>query len=339
MPRDLSPAQVEQAVKKGQTAPFYLFHGPNEFLIERMLDRLKETLVPESARPFNLEVFYGGESQPSDIMAQARSIPFLASRRLIIVRRTEAFGAEAIEQLTPYLQNPADSTCLVYVCSKADFKKGLFKAIRSAGLAVYFEELREQQVAPWVKRTAAELGLGMELESCHYLQQVTGNDPRDLYGELEKIRIRYGKRDICLEEVKETVARTRSFTIFELMKRISNRECGPSLVALNRYLEEEDKKSGALRFIGMLNRQLRLLVRTREILDKGGGKTDVETMLGRARLSADEYWSAAKRWSSEELKRALSLLYEADGRLKAGSAARAILENVVLRLCRKGGLR
>jgi DNA polymerase-3 subunit delta len=166
-------------MKKGQTAPFYLFHGPNEFMIERTLDSLKETLVPDSARAFNLEIFYGGESQPSDITTQARSIPFLANRRLVIVRRTEAFGAEALDQFKTYLEKPPDSTCLVFICSKADFKKGFYKTIRSAGRAVYFEELREPQVAPWVKRTAAEMGLSMDLRSCQYLQQVTGNDPRD----------------------------------------------------------------------------------------------------------------------------------------------------------------
>lgn len=336
MPRDLAPTQLEQAMKKGQMGPYYLFHGPNEFLIERALDDLKETLLPDSARPFNLEIFYGGESQPPDIVTQARSIPFLAGKRLVIVRRTEGFRAEALDQFMPYLENPADSTCLVFVCSKADFKKGFFKTIRSAGRAVYFEEIPEAQVPAWVKRSAAEMGLVMDLQSCQYLQQVTGNDTRDLFGELEKIRIRFGEGKVGLEEVRETVARTRSFTIFELMKLISNRECGPALVALNRYLEEEDKKGGPLRLIGMLNRQLRLLYRTREILDRRGGRSEVEGILGRARQSAGEFLSAARAWSLEELRTGLSLLYEADGHLKTGSAAKTILEHVILSLCRPG---
>ncbi|PKN62882.1 MAG: DNA polymerase III subunit delta [Deltaproteobacteria bacterium HGW-Deltaproteobacteria-15] len=339
MPRDLAPAQFEQALKKGQIAPFYLFHGPNEFLVEKALEGLKEKLVPESARAFNLEIFYGGESAPADIVSRARSIPFLATRRLVIVRRAEAFGAEALDRFNPYLENPAESTCLVFVCAKADFKKGVFKSIRAAGRAVQFEDLREPQVAPWIKRTAAELGLRMDLETCLYLQQVTGNDTKDLYGELEKIRMRYGKNAVTLEEVSDTVAHTRSFTIFDLMTLISKRECGPSMAALSRFLEEEDKKSGPLRFLGMLNRQMRLLFRTKEIVGKGGGKREVEEMLGRARLSADEFLSAAKRWSLEELRKGLALLYEADGQLKRGSSTRTVLDNLLLRLCSRSGLR
>jgi len=338
MTRDLAPAQLEQALKKGQIGPFYLFHGPNEFLVEKALEGLKEKLVPESARAFNLEIFYGGESDPSDIVSRARSVPFLAAKRLIIVRRAESFGSEALDRFNPYLENPADSTCLVFVCTKADFKKEIFKTIRSAGRAVHFEDLRERQVPEWIKRTAAELGLKMELQSAIYLQEVAGNDTRDLHGELEKIRMRFGEKSVTLDEVKDTVARTRSFTIFELMDFISKRECGPALAALSRFLEEEDKKSGPLGFLGMLNRQIRLLLQTKDVIVRGGKRRDVEEMLGKSRFKADEYLSASKRWSIEELKNGLALLYEADGQLKKGSTPRLVLDNLLLNLCSRSGL-
>ena len=335
---DPVPAQIEKEMKEGRLAPFYLFYGSNEFMVERVLEKLKR-LIPESARPFNMEVCYGGECVPSDVVSRARSIPFLSKQRLVIARRCEDFKAEALDQFLPYLNDPVESTCLVLVCSKPDFRKEPFRSIRAAGRAVHFEELREHQVPQWIQRTAVELGFKMSVESALYLQQVTGNDPRDLYGELEKVRLRYGGKSVGLEEIRDTVSQHRSFTLFELVDVISRKKCGPALVALNRYLEEEDKKGGPLRLLGMLNRQFRLLLETREILEKEGKKGDVERMLGHARHKAGEYMAQAKGWSPAELKKALAMLYEADGQLKTGSAPKLVLENVLLGLCGRSSRR
>lgn len=338
MVRDPVPAEIEKEIKQGRIAPFYLFYGANEFEIEKSLERLKET-IPESARAFNMEVFYGGECNPSEVVNRARSVPFLSSKRLIIVRRCDDFGAGGVDEFLPYLAAPVESTCLVLVCTKPDFRKELFRIFRAAGKALHFEELREHQVPQWIARTTVELGFRIEPEGALFLQQVTGNDPRDLYGELEKIRIRYGGESVGLEEVKETVSRHRSFTIFELVDRVSKKECGAALVALNRFLEEEDKRGGPLRLMVMLNRQLRLLLQTREILQKEGKKREVEEMLGQARHKAGETMAQAKGWSLKELRRGLAMLYEADGQLKTGSAPKLVLENVLLGLCSRSGRR
>jgi DNA polymerase III subunit delta len=338
MVRDPAPAEIEREIKQGRLAPFYLFHGANEFTLEKTLERLKETL-PETARSFNMEVFYGGECEPADIVSRARSVPFLAKNRLLIVRRCDGFSAEALDQFLPYLKNPVESTCLVFVCTKADFRRELFRTIRASGRAVHFEELRDQQAPQWIARTAVELGFRMDAESASYLHHVAGNDPRDLYGEIEKIRIRYGEGPVGLEEVKGMVSQHRSFTIFEIVAVVSKRDSGAALVALGRFLEEEDKRGGPLRLLGMLNRQFRLLLQTREVLDNGGKKREVEELLGQARYSAGELMSQARGWSLEELREAIAMLYEADGRLKTGSAPRLVLENVLLGLCSRCGRR
>jgi DNA polymerase-3 subunit delta len=338
MSRDLSPEDVERAIEKGQPAPFYLFHGPNEFLIERVLERLKHVLLPESARAFNMEVFYGGESKPADILGAARSMPFLSGRRLVIARRTENFRAEELELFLPYLGNPAETTCLAFISAKGDFKKGFYSTFRDARRAVACEELREAEILPWLRKTAAELGFKIQPQAGFYLQQAVGNNLRDLYTELEKIRIRHGERTVGLEEVKGAVVQSRSFTIFELMTVFSRKDRGAALAVLNRFLGEEDKRSGPLRVIGMLNRQLRLLWETKAVLKRGGGKREVAERLGPARFSANDFIALAAQWSSEDLETGLALLYQADGFIKSGSSGKLVLENLVLSLSTSKGL-
>jgi len=333
MTKALLPEDVLKSLGKGQLAPFYLFYGSGEFRLEKVLDKIREDFIPESAKELNLEIFYGGEADPGDIINRALSFPFMARNRLIIVRRTENFKAEDFDVFLRYLEAPSESTCLIFISSKPDFRKKFYTKIKALGGAVNFRELKEYQVVPWIKQTAKELGLRIDSQACIYLQQMVGNRLRDLYVEIEKLHLRYGQIAVTIDHVKELAIHSRIYTIFQLMDAISLKDCARSLVILKRFLEEEDKKKAPLQFIGMLNRQIRLLWQTKSILANGGRKKDVAKKLGPARFSTDNFIKQSKQWSVEEFETGLNLLYWAEGLLKSSSRPRPILENLILSLC------
>ena len=333
MTKDLHPEDILKSLDKGQLAPFYLFYGPGEFRLEKVLDRIRNVYIPESARDFNLEIFYGGETEPVDIITRSCSVPFMAQNRLMIVRRTEKFRADQLESFLPYLEEPVETTCLIFVSSRTDFKRKFYRSIRASGRAVNFHELKDTQVVPWIKRAARELGLEIDGQACAYLHQIVGNSLRDLQAELEKLCLRYGKVRVDVDQVRELAIHSRIYTIFELMNKVSSKKCAESLSVLGRFLEEEDKRAAPLRILGMLNRQFRLLWRTKSILDMGGHTKDVAKKLSLAHFSAGNFVTQSKYWSVEELERGLRLLYQADGLLKSGSRPNLVLENLVLSLC------
>ena len=329
---DLSPEDVLKVLEKRRPAPVYLFHGPGEFRMEKVLDQIKGSLIPEGVRDFNLETFYGGEAEADEIMQHARSFPFMADHRLIIVRRTEVYGPEDLERFLPYFEKPAVSSCLIFITSKTDFNKPFYKVLRARGWAVRFEELRTQQIAPWIIKTASEMGVAVEPRAAAYLADIIGNRAGELYSELEKLALRFGNK-VGLEQVKESVKHSRIYTVFELMGRISSRNQKASLLVLNRFLGEEDKRDAPLRVIGMLNRQMRLLWLAKSLAGKGAEAAEVMKKLGVPRFSAMELLKHVKQWNAGELEKAFDLLYEADGRIKSGSRPKPVLENLILGLC------
>jgi DNA polymerase-3 subunit delta len=329
---DLRPDDVIRVLGKGRLAPFYLFYGPGEFRMEKVLEKIRASYIPEAVRDFNLELFYGGETTPEEIILKAKSMPFMAENRLILVRRTEQFSKEESEKFLPYLENPSESTCVIFISAKTDFNKRFYKAIRASGLAVKFDSLREDDLVPWIRQTAKELGLQMDKDACDYLASVVGNNPRELYAELEKLGLRF-TRVKGIEQVKESVMHSRIYTIFELMEMVSLRRIADSLKVLDRFLSEEDKRYAPLQVIGMLNRQVRLLWQTKEVLMKGGGFEEVAEKLGRNRFKTRDFMNQARHWSKEELEKGLRVLYEADGWLKSGSRPKPVLEKVIISLC------
>lgn len=335
MARDLQPEDVLDRLEKGRLDPFYLFYGTGEFRLELVLDRIRATCIPEGSRDFNQEILYGDKKlNPEEIVGRARSMPFMASNRLIIVRRTEALNAAQLTRLIPYLEQPAETTCLIFVSSKANFSLKFYKTIREAGLAVAFDELKEKQVGAWIRRTAKELDIEVEPDACDILQEIAGNRLRDLHGELEKLSLRHGAGGrIGAKEVRELAVQSRSFTIFELVEKVSIKDEAAALVVLARFLEEEGRREASLGVIGMLNRQVRLLWQAKPLAAGGGGAEQIARELSVPIFAARRLMSQSKLWSERELERALYSIYEADGLLKSGSRANPLMESLIVSIC------
>ncbi len=331
-PEDLQPEYVLGQLEKGQLSPFYLFYGPNKFRLEKVLSKIREVFVPEAAREFNLQVFYGDDAGPGEIIEMARSLPFISQRRLVIVRGAEGFSTIDLEGFIPYLDKPVESTCLIFVSSKPNFNKKFYRKMRALRQAVNFKNLNDRQIISWIRMTARDLGFDMQEVSCAYLKQIVGNRMIDLHSELEKLYIRYGETTIGIDEIKELIVHSRTYTIFELMDEVSFKRCAESLSVLSRFLQEEGR-DGAYRVLGMLNRQIRLLWQTKSVIQRGGGATDVAKKIHVPIFLARKIVQQSSHWSEDDLEGAFLVLYQADNLLKSGSQGYLVLENVVLSLC------
>ncbi len=333
MAQELRPEDIIKSLDKGKLAPFYLFYGPNEFLLERTLLKIKENYIPEGVRDFNLQVCYGGEIDPVEIINMSRTIPFMANSRLIIVRRTDEFNTDQLNKFVPYFNDPVDTTTLIFISMKTDFKKKFYKSLRDSGYAVPFPELRGNQIVPWIMNTARELGISIDRKGCDYLQGIVGNRLQDLYSELTKLRLSCGPANIGKEEVRESAIHSRMYSVFELMDALSFKNREEALSILARFLEEEDKKSAPIQIIGMLNRQIGLLLRAKNIAGTGKDSTYAASILGIPPFSAKNCMDQSKNWSVKELERGITILFNADRLLKSGSRPRPVLENLILTLC------
>jgi DNA polymerase-3 subunit delta len=330
MPAEATPETVLSHLREDRLKPLYFFYGPEDFRLEKVLSSIREQALPESARDFNLRVFDGeGGINPGNVLDTARSLPFLSARRLIILRRMEKVAASDLEAMIPYLENPVDTTCLILVAVKPDFRLKFFKKVRKAACTVHFKELTDGQAVPWIRASARKMGLHISQDACRHLHDIIGNRSRVLYTELEKLHLRHGDKEIGISEIKELSIFSRMYTIFELMDEISKREKSRSLSILNRYLEEEGKDA-AFRIIGMLTRQIRIMFQAKALMTGKKPRNAMAAELGVPVFVIGKVLEQARRWEERDLRRALKLLYEVDGRLKSGAQAPIVLENFVL---------
>lgn len=333
--QDLTPENVSISLKKGVLAPFYLFYGPEEFWIELTLDRIKKDLIPDSVRAFNLEILYGGEISPQEILTRAHLLPFMSSRRLIIVRGTDNFAKGELEAFVPYLDSPVESTCIIWVSGKADLSGVFYKRCREFGRAVNFKKLSERQVYTWIQKSSKELGLGIDKDACAFLYQMVGSNLRDLHSEILKVSLRHPNSRIGMDQIKELATFNRLFTVFDLVDYVSRKDTSHATAALGRLFDTQGRDSGAvLGILGMLARQIRLILKTKSGLTKGGGKGAVTERLRPLPNFVIEKCIAQERfWQEGELEEALNHIYDTDGLIRSGVRADLVLESLIFHLC------
>jgi DNA polymerase III subunit delta len=333
--KDLTPDQVLASLKNGSLQQLYLFYGHEDFWIELTLDKIKEDFIPESAKEFNLETLYGGENSPQDILDRARLVPFMSSHRLIIVKNTEGFTKKELEHFLPYLNSPVESTCIIWVSGKTDLTGAFYKKFRELDRSVNFKKLSERQAYSWIQKRAGELSLKIDKDASAFLYQMVGGNLRDLFNEVSKLSLRHPGSSIRAEHVKELTAFSRLFTVFDLVDHISKKDSVHAMVVLYRLLEIQGRDATAvLGALGMIARQIRLILKVKSELKKGSGRRGVIKRLSPLPVFvAEKCISQEGFWRERELEEALKNVYNADGLIRIGSKPDLVLESLILLLC------
>ena len=333
--QNLTPESVLTSFQKGVFAPFYLFYGPEDFWLEITIDTIKKDLIPDEVKAFNLEILYGGEISTQELLTRARLLPFMSSYRLLIVRGTENFTKDAFEQFLSYMDNPVDSTCIIWVADITDLKGIFYERCKKLGRAVHFKKLSERQVYGWLGKRAKELGLHITEEASSFMYQTVGGSLRDLSSEIFKLSLRYPHSQIGIEHIREMTTFSRLFTVFDLVDYVSKRDAAHAIVVLGKLFETQGRDTHTLLgFLGMLARQMRLILKAKSGLREERGRSEVVKKLKPLPIFViEKCLTQAKLWQDEELEEALHNIYDADGLIRTGSRGDLVLENLIFLLC------
>jgi DNA polymerase III delta subunit len=164
---------------------------------------------------------------------------------------------------------------------------------------------------------------------------MVGSSLGDLFNEVVKLSLRHPNSRIGVEQVKELSTFSRLFTVFNLVDYVSKKDAPHAISALNRLFDTEGRSTEAiLRILGMLARQIRLILKTKSGLKIGAGKRGVADRLRPLPNFVIEKCIAQERlWQDMELEEALDHIYDADGLIKTGSKGDLVLEGLVFHLC------
>jgi DNA polymerase-3 subunit delta len=349
----------------------HLVHGPAQLLKDRRVAELLEQMLPEEDRELGTVHCDPDEGGLDGIIGAIRTPSMFASQSVVIVRPVEALSADEQGRLAEAARGLAPGTTLLLVTGPEEgggrrsgppVAAALRKAITEVGQIHSCQAPREWDVPKWLVAEAQALGKRLTPAVAQQFVARAGHDMGRLRMELEKLATYMGDRaDITADDLVAVVSAEPEHTIFELVDAIGNRQPVQAMRMIAVLLPggatgaPGDRASAALGAIGMIARQLRLLWQARMLLDRrfsldrpSAIPADVAAMLPEDHnilktlkshgFLAKRYAAQARRFSSDELAKALERVAEAEmalkGQLQGASGDQQLaLELMIADLC------
>lgn len=161
--------------------------GNNSFLLKAELDKLVTTFVAEHG-DLALERIDGEEAEYDRIRESLESMPFLASKKLVVLRAPSA-NKQFLEKAEALLANISEITDVIIHEPKLDKRTAYAKYLQKNTEYKEFSELDAPSLARWLCEEAKRSGGDLSIADANYLVRRIGPKQQLLANELKKLLI------------------------------------------------------------------------------------------------------------------------------------------------------
>jgi len=235
--------------------------GNNSYALRRRLNQLIGEFVAEQGE-LALERIEAESVDLQAILDAIQSLPFLAARKMLVVRDLSANkpAAEAIEQI---ISSVEDSTDLIIYEPAPDKRTSYFKVLKSKTELEEFNELDTRSLANWLADEAKKQGGQLGLADANYLVERIGANQQMLASELGKL-LTYDPQ-VTRANIDLLTEPTPQGKIFELLDAAFG---GNKKRALKLYEEQRAQRVEPQAILAMIAWQLQLLALAKYSKDK-----------------------------------------------------------------------
>lgn len=322
--------------KSDSSAPaaIYAIFGPEAFLKRQALSRITDQVLGQADRALSLSEYEGPAAELAPVMDDLRTLPFLAERRLVIIREADPFITRFRTELEDYADRPSATGVLVLECKSLPSNTRIYKKIAALGGIVPCEAVKRNAIGGWLmSRSREAYGTQLEAPAAALLTDLVGSDLGLLDGELWKLSLYVGERKrITPADVKALVGQQREEEIWGIMSAMA---AGDEARALSLWEEVwQTDKAAEARSIAGIAYKVRQLLNAKKAQESGASINELAKMLmiwgNPQRVQAE-----LNAFSAPQLERMLCRLLEADVAAKSGGAGvQASIESLIVGVCR-----
>lgn len=251
---------ARKEIAAGDLLPVYFICGNESFFIDSLQQDIIKSM-PEDLRDFNMDIFYGNETNLNSVISAAKSFPMMADRRIVVLRdlsasqgRTKSdstqdtntddssdVGEESnIDELLAYFERPNPSTIFIVTDRKLPGNTRLGKVVNNTSHIGFakFEPINENQLPQWVQKWSQfQFKVEIEPQASIMLVERIGADLQAITGEVSKIA--NGKKSgesITASDIDQHVQISKEVSIFDLKDAVNRKNLSKSLQLANQML-------------------------------------------------------------------------------------------------------
>ncbi len=281
--------------------------GNNSFELKRRLDEISRKFVAKYG-DLALEKFDGEEDEAQVIIDALQSLPFLAQRKLVVIRNGGA-NKEFADRIEQIISPIGDSTDLIFYETQIDKRTAYFKELKNKTQFEEFSELDAHSLAKRLVEEAKNQDGQLGLANANYLVERVGTNQSLLANELDKLLIydpKITRRNVDLLTDPNPQSR-----VFDLLDAAFT---GQKQKALKLYDEQRAQRVEPQAILAMIVWQLNTVAIAK--YSKGREIKEVSHDSGIKDYPLRKAKSLADKLSNEELKVMISEALDIDWRGK-----------------------
>ena len=313
----------------------YLIYGDDSLSVEETLASLNSDGGDDGLYDVNTTTLNGATVSLAELEAAWSTIPFLADKRIVVVRdllacmeqgrggrssRSRGLDGEWAD-IGERLAHVPDSTELIFVDAAISRNNPLLSAIRPLAQVHEFRLPSVRDMPGWVRQRADRLGAAIEPSAISALVDAIGNDTRLIDMELQKLALyrSTGGSDgmIRRQDVEAMVSYVREANIFAAVDAALEGRAGFALRLAHQLLTEGRSSTYV---VTMLARQVRFLIVAKDMKSRGFQQDEIGRRLSIRGYPLTKTMQQEGRFSAERLAEIHRRLLEADLSIKTGAA-------------------
>ena len=306
--------EIRKNIRENVFHRAYLLYGQEGWLRAQFRNDLVRALVPEGDE-MNFTRFSGKETEESDVIAQAETLPFFSDRRVVLVEES-GFFKNKTEELAEYLESLPEYLVLVFSEEEVDKRTRTFKAMQKHGHITEFAQQNEDTLIRWILTRMKREGKKIRTEDMQHFLSAVGTDMANIDNELEKLLSYCADRDVISSaDIDAVCAPQITNQIFDMVRAIADHR---QKDALDMYYDLIALKEKPMRILYQISRQFQQLLQIGSLSREGFPQAEIAAKAGVKPFVVRRSMGLLRRYTEQDLWEILRFLTQSEEEVKTG---------------------
>ena len=264
-----------KAKKDGQEAScIYVICGKDKHRVGDECGKLVDGMLTPDERAMSLFAPEPDKVEVAEVLDELRTLPFIAARRVVVLKGADNFISENRDLLEKYFDEPSRTGVLVMTVDTWRKNTKLAKKLIKVGQLIEIGELKVWQLPKYVSEYGQGIGKGFERGAAEMVVELVGDEPGRLCSEVDKLAMYVGdKKTITVADVESLVGHNRTFNVFAVIDALTTGNVGGAVEKLRNMFAGD--KSAEFTAVGAFAFHFRRMFRAKVLITKGVNRGQV----------------------------------------------------------------
>ncbi|MFA5553433.1 MAG: DNA polymerase III subunit delta [Phycisphaerae bacterium] len=257
-------------VKSTKTEPLiYVIAGKEPAMVNNQYEQLIDQLLEPSQRMTGLYIADTDKISASDIFDELRTLPFLSSKRVVVIKNADDFIKHNRDLLEKYFDEPSRTGILVMTVESFPSNTILARKIGAFGKLISLSEPKSYELPAKLKQYAKDsYGKILSGDAAEFLIVLAGENLGKLYSEIDKLALyAYNEKTINTQHIENLIGKGRIHNIFNSIDAAIAGNVSDAVLKLREVFEQD--KNSQFTFVGAFAYHLRRMFNAKVMLESG----------------------------------------------------------------------